>query len=190
MENVYLNAYQNNDLIENKENNKNLLNINYSPNILLSSNSSSVNNIINNSNFISNKSSSNKINEQNNIDINTENILTNDKTYSFKPKKQTTPFFCDLKEKKEINNISEFICINKEEKNVDDITFSEILEANILDKDYEKKKYLEEIDKKKKIKNMRDEMNRRCQNLKESIEMNRKKILENIKKTNLEQLKI
>ena len=37
---------------------------------------------------------------------------------------------------------------------------------------------------------MRDEMNRRCQNLKESIEMNRKKILENIKMTNLEQLKI
>ena len=39
---------------------------------------------------------------------------------------------------------------------MDDITFSEILEANILDKDYEQKKYLEEIDKKKKIKNMRD----------------------------------
>ena len=100
----------------NKENNMNLLNINnISPFSFIKqiSNTKNNQNIYNSKLILSNNISSNNINDQE----------TNEKTYSFKPKKQETPNFS-----------------TKEEKD------------------------------------------KRCKNLRESIEMNRKKLLENIKK--------
>ena len=162
-----------------KENDMNLLNINsISPFSFIKqiSNTKNNQNIYNSKLILSNNISSNNINDQE----------TNEKTYSFKPKKQETPNF-STKEEKIL--VSDFILMknnninNKENKNKNDIIFTEILktkkELNVEEK---QKKYLEEIDEKKRKKNMKEEIDKRCKNLRESIEMNRKKLLENIKK--------
>ena len=139
---------------------------------------------LNNTNKFENKNpfSSNEILEN---DFNEQE--TNEKTYSFKPKKQETPNFIK-KEEKII--VSDFLLINNninglKDLNKDENVFSEILKTKIeLNETLEEKqkKYLEEIDEKKRKKFIQDEMDKRCKNLRESIEMNRKKILENIKK--------
>ena len=160
-----------------KENNMNLLNINsISPFSFIKqiSNTKNNQNIYNSKLILSNNISSNDINDQE----------TNEKTYSFKPKKQETPNF-STKEEKIL--VSDFILINNinniENKNKNDIIFTEILKTKIeLNVEEEQKKYLEEIDEKKRKKNMKEEIDKRCKNLRESIEMNRKKLLENIKK--------
>ena len=160
-----------------KENNMNLLNINsISPFSFIKqiSNSKNNQNIYNSKIILSNNISPNNINDQE----------TNEKTYSFKPKKQETPNF-STKEEKIL--VSDFILINNinniENKNKNDIIFTEILKTKIeLNVEEKQKKYLEEIDEKKRKKNMKEEIDKRCKNLRESIEMNRKKLLENIKK--------
>ena len=139
---------------------------------------------LNNTNKFENKNpfSSNEILEN---DFNEQE--TNEKTYSFKPKKQETPNFIK-KEEKII--VSDFLLMNNninglKDLNKDENVFSEILKTKIeLNETLEEKqkKYLEEIDEKKRKKFIQDEMDKRCKNLRESIEMNRKKILENIKK--------
>ena len=160
-----------------KENNMNLLNINsISPFSFIKqiSNTKNNQNIYNSKIILSNNISPNNINDQE----------TNEKTYSFKPKKQETPNF-STKEEKIL--VSDFILINNinniENKNKNDIIFTEILKTKIeLNVEEKQKKYLEEIDEKKRKKNMKEEIDKRCKNLRESIEMNRKKLLENIKK--------
>ena len=160
-----------------KENNMNLLNINsISPFSFIKqiSNTKNNQNIYNSKLILLNNISSNNINDQE----------TNEKTYSFKPKKQETPNF-STKEEKIL--VSDFILINNinniENKNKKDIIFTEILKTKIeLNVEEKQKKYLEEIDEKKRKKNMKEEIDKRCKNLRESIEMNRKKLLENIKK--------
>ena len=161
----------------NKENDMNLLNINsISPFSFIKqiSNSKNNQNIYNSKLILSNNISSNDINDQE----------TNEKTYSKKKKKQETPNF-STKEEKIL--VSDFILINNinniENKNKNDIIFTEILKTKIeLNVEEKQKKYLEEIDEKKRKKNKKEEIDKRCKNLRESIEMNRKKLLENIKK--------
>ena len=163
-----------------KENDMNQININnISPFSFIKqiSNTKNNQNIYNSKLILSNNISSNDINDQE----------TNEKTYSFKPKKQETPNF-STKEEKIL--VSDFILMknnnintNIENKNKNDIIFTEILKTKIeLNVEEKQKKYLEEIDEKKRKKNMKEEIDKRCKNLRESIEMNRKKLLENIKK--------
>ena len=99
-------------------------------------------------------------------------------------KKQETPNF-STKEEKII--VSDFILINNinniENKNKNDIIFTEILKTKIeLNVEEKQKKYLEEIDEKKRKKNKKEEIDKRSKNLRESNEKKRKKLLENIKK--------
>ena len=163
-----------------KENNMNLLNINsISPFSFIKqiSNTKNNQNIYNSKLILSNNISSNNINDQE----------TNEKTYSFKPKKQETPNFSTKEEKILVSDFllmkNNNINTNIENKNKNDIIFTEILKTKIeLNVEEKQKKYLEEIDEKKRKKNMKEEIDKRCKNLRESIEMNRKKLLENIKK--------
>ena len=119
----------------------------------LSSNKKNKNSTHNNNNFLSNNSFQNIINEQE----------TNHETYSFKPKKQETPNFLT---KDKIIIVSDFQLINNENNNSEKVNnkqsvFTEILKTKIeLDENIEEKqnKYLEEIDEKKKIKQMKIEM--------------------------------
>ena len=160
---------------ENDMNKENINNNSISSNKNISFNNT--NKFENNNPFSSNEILENDFNEQE----------TNEKTYSFKPKKQETPNFIKKVEKIIFsdfflmnNNINGLKYLNKDEN-----VFSEILKTKIeLNETLEEKqkKYLEEIDEKKRKKFIQDEMDKRCKNLRESIEMNRKKILENIKK--------
>ena len=162
-----------------KENNMSIINILENIHFPQSNNTKSKNK--NDNIFLSNNLFQNSINEQE----------TNEQTYSFKPKKQETPNFLQKDEK---IIVSDFLLINneineKEKINEEKTVFTEILKTKIeFDENVEEqqKKYLEEIDEKKRIKNMKNEMEKRCQNLRDSIELNRKKILENIKKIKTE----
>ena len=141
-------------------------------------------------------SKKNKKQQINNNDIYiTSNLLpnsfneqeTNEQTYSFKPIKQETPNFLTKEEK---ITVSDFILINNENNNTRKINkeqtvFTEILKTKIeLNENIEEmqQKYLEEIDEKKRNKNIKNEMEKRCKKLRESIEINRKKLLENKKR--------
>ena len=175
MENDILNS-PNRKIIE-KENDMNKENINhinsFFPNKLINNNKNKE--IESNNYFLSNELFENNINEQE----------TNEKTYSFKPKKESTPNFIK-KEEKII--VSDFLLMNNNNKKdiyKDENMFSEILKTKIEFNETieeKQKKYLEEIDEKKRKKYIKDEMDKRCKNLRESIEMKRKIILENIKK--------
>ena len=164
----------NNDLIE-KENDINIENtFEYNQ---LSSKKNKKQKIDNNDIYITNNLLPNSFNEQE----------TNEQTYSFKPIKQETPNFLTKDEK---INVSDFILINNENNNTRKINkeqtvFTEILKTKIeLNENIEEmqQKYLEEIDEKKRNKNIKNEMEKRCKKLRESIEINRKKLLENKKR--------
>ena len=176
MKNDFFNSPKGNILEKENDINKENININsFSPKKFINNNKNK--DIDNNNAFLSNELMNNNINERE----------TNEKTYSFKPKKEETPTFIKKEEK---IFVSDFLLLNnnniiKNDTNKNENMFSEILKTKIeLNETIEEKqkKYLEEIDEKKRKKYIKDEMDKRCKNLRESIEMNRKKLLENIKK--------
>ena len=163
-----------------KENNINIGNFNESFQFSANKTNKSYNH--NNNYFIQQNISKNSFND----------IETNEHAYSFKPKNQETPNFL-IKEEK--YNVSDFLSIknidndNFKEKDEELTIFTEILKTKIeFNENIEKKQnnYLKEIDEKKRLKDMKNEIEKRCKNLRESIDMNRKKILKNMNKIKLE----
>ena len=176
------NVNNNNDLNNNINNDSNNLNNSNDMNNNFNNNNNNINNIINNINInhIDNNSNLNENSNQNNdVEKNEQNIdESEDNTYKeeeeFLRKEELRRKKKDVKieEKKEEN----FVDVIEERKDEEE-------EDNKNDEDEEaQRKYLEEQDKKKNIKNIRDEMSMRTSALRESLEQNRKKVFEMMNK--------